>query len=151
MGTVHKSKEKVMLLYLSRFIFLVNFRLSLSEHNPFRDERLCYHSCNSLYLPSDQFSPSTDWVVTRGTIQQRSSASLFCRRPTWLVLASAGMSTLWYCPSSIFSADHGVAHAVICPEGWFWRGCRGVWYARTIQVSVSWQLPEEVPVDLQGS
>ena len=33
----------------------------------------------------------------------------------------------------------------------FWRGCRGVWHARTMQVSVSWQLPEEVPVDPQGS
>ena len=36
------------------------------------------------------------------------------------------------------------------PEGWFSRGCRGVWHARTMQVSVSWQLPEEVPVNLQG-
>ena len=34
---------------------------------------------------SVQFSPLTDWVVvgTWGTIQQRSSSSLFCRRPLW--------------------------------------------------------------------
>ena len=33
----------------------------------------------------------------------------------------------------------------------FWRGCHGVWHARTMQDFVSWQLPEEVPVDQQGS
>ena len=33
---------------------------------------------------------------------------------------------------------------------WFWRGCRVVWHAQTMQASVSWQLPEEVPVDPQG-
>ena len=38
-----------------------------------------------------------------------------------------------------------------CPEGWFRRGCRGVWHARTMRVSLSCQLPEEVPVDPQGS
>ena len=61
------------------------------------------------------------------------------------------MSTLWCCPSGISSADHGVAHLVRCPEGWLRRGCRGVWHARIMQVSVTWQLPEEVPVNLQGS
>ena len=50
-----------------------------------------------------------------------------------------------------FLCDHGVAHPPRCPEGWFWRGCRGVWHAQTMQVFVSCQLPEEVPVDLQGS
>ena len=45
------------------------------------------------------------------------------------------MSTLWCCPSSIASADQGVAHPPRCPEGWFWRGCRGVWLARTMHVS----------------
>ena len=38
-----------------------------------------------------------------------------------------------------------------CPEGWFRRGCRGVWHPRSRQTSVSWQLPAEVPVDPQGS
>ena len=47
----------------------------------------------------------------------------FCRRPLWAILAWAGMSTLWCCPSSISSADHGVAHPQRCPEGWFWKGC----------------------------
>ena len=43
-----------------------------------------------------QFSLLTDWVVdgTRGTIQQRFSSNLFCRRPLWAVLAMARMSTL---------------------------------------------------------
>ena len=29
-------------------------------------------------------------------------------------------------PSSIFLADHGVAHPPRCPEGWLWRGCKRV-------------------------
>ena len=100
-----------------------------------------------------QFSPLPDWSIggTWGTIQQRSSSSLFCRRPSWAVLARAGMSTLWCCPSSISSADYSVAHPPRRPEGWFWRGCRGTWHARTIQVSVSWQMPGQVSVDQQGS
>ena len=59
-----------------------------------------------------QFSPLTDNVVgwIWGAIQQRSSSSLFCRRPLWAVQVWAGMSTLWCRPSSIFSADHGVSH-----------------------------------------
>ena len=52
-------------------------------------------------------------------IQQRSSSSLFCRRPLWAVLAWARMSTLWGCPSSISSADHSVTHPPRWPEGWF--------------------------------
>ena len=95
---------------------------------------------------SVQFSPLTDWVVG-GTW----SSSLYCRRPLWAVLAWADMSTLWCSPSSICSADHGVAHPPRCQEGWFGRGCRGVWHAWTMQVSVSSQLPEEVPVHLHGS
>ena len=50
-----------------------------------------------------------------------------------------------------FLCRHGVAHPPRCPEGWFWRGCLGVCPARTMRVSVSRQLPEEVPVGLQGS
>ena len=88
---------------------------------------------------------------TWGTIQQTSSSSLFCRRPLWAVLAWAGMSTLWCCPSSIFSAYHGVAHLPRCPKGWFCRSCHGVWHAQTIQVSISWQLPGEASMEPQGS
>ena len=40
---------------------------------------------------------------------------------------------------------------VRCLEGWFWRDCHGMWHAQTMQVSVSWQLPEEVLVDPQRS
>ena len=103
-----------------------------------------FDSCRS----SVQFSPLTDWVVggTWGSIQQRSSSSLFCRRPLWAALAWAGMSSLWCCLSSISSADHRR-----CLQEWFWIGCRDEWHARTVHVSVSLQLPEEVPVDPQGS
>ena len=102
---------------------------------------------------SVQFSPLTYWVVggTWGTIQHRPFSSLFRRRPLWAVLAWAGMSTLWCCPSSISFADHGVAHLPRCPEGWFCSGCRGVWHAQIMQISASWQLAEEVLVDPQGS
>ena len=81
---------------------------------------------------SVQVIPLTDRVVggTWGTIKLRSSSGLFWRRPLWAVLAQAGMSTLWWCPSSISSA----AHPPTCPEGWFWRGCRGLWHARTMKV-----------------
>ena len=48
-------------------------------------------------------------------------------------------------PSNISSAVHSVAHPPM------WRSCRGMWHARIKQVSVSWQLPEEVPMDLRGS
>ena len=69
----------------------------------------------------------TDWVIgwTWRTVQQRSSSSCFCRRPQWAVLAWAGMSTLWHCPSSISSADHSITHPPRCLDGWFWRGFHG--------------------------
>ena len=107
------------------------------------------HCCGRLLI--GQFS-SVLWPIksswgTWGTIQPRSSSSLFWRKPLWAVPARAEMSTPWYCPSSISSADQGVVHAPRCLEGWFWRGCRDLWHARTMQVSVSWQLPEEVSVD----
>ena len=60
-----------------------------------------------------------------------------------------GASSLWRCLSRISSSDYGVAHSPRCLEGWFWRGWSGVWHARIMWVSVSWQLPEEVPVDPQ--
>ena len=93
------------------------------------------NECRSL-----QFRPLPDWAVrgTWGTIQQRAPC-LWCRRTLWAVLARAGMSTFWHCLSSII---------VLCrtrrppsskvPEGWFWRGCHGVWHALTIRISVSW-------------
>ena len=56
---------------------------------------------------------------------------LICRRPLLAVLAWAEMSTLWFCSSSISSANHGVTHPPGYPKGWFWRGCCGIWRART--------------------
>ena len=40
------------------------------------------------------------------------------------------MSTLWCCPGSVSSVDHGVAHPPECLEEWFWRSCHGVWHAQ---------------------
>ena len=65
--------------------------------------------------------------------------------------AGAWTSILWCCPSSISLCRSRIAHPPRCLEGWFWRGFHGVWHARTMQVSVSWQLPEEILVDPHGS
>ena len=71
-----------------------------------------------------QFSPVL-WLIDRlGCHNRRDDSaeilfSLFCKRPLLAVLTRAGMSTLWCCPSSIYSADHGTAHPPTCPEGWF--------------------------------
>ena len=67
------------------------------------------------------------------------------------LLAWAGVSTLSRCPPRISSADHSVNRPPRYPEGWFWRGCRGMSQARTMQVSVSRQLPEKVPLGPQGT
>ena len=55
----------------------------------------------------------------RGNLGNESSSDLLCGSPPWSVRASAGMSTLWRYPSSIFSTDHSVARPPRCPEGWF--------------------------------
>ena len=96
----------------------------------------------SLQHSSVQFRPYTNWVVggTGGTIHQKSSSSLFCTRPSWAVPASAGMSTLWCCPSSISPANHGIANPPRWPLGWFLIGCCCMWHAWTMQVSVSRQV-----------
>ena len=114
-----------------------------------------------LYWSKGRHTQQTYWVVVGegggaggeawGTLQQGSSSSLSIYGPLWEGLARAGMSTLWCCPSNTSSADHGFAHPPRCPKGWFWRGCRGVWRAWSMQVSVSWQLSEGAPVNPQGS
>ena len=38
-----------------------------------------------------------------------------------------------------------------CSKGWFRWGRHGMWYGQIMKVFVSWQLPEEVPMDPQGS
>ena len=95
-------------------------------HKPIKQPLKWKWPSGTLYIV--EFSPLTDWAVggTRGTIHKRSFSSLLCRRPLCAILAWAGMSTLWCCQSCITSADHGVAHSPRCPEGWFWRDCRGV-------------------------
>ena len=77
---------------------------------------------------SVQFSPLTDWVVEEKwvMIQWRYFSTLFCGRELWSVLVWAELSIPWRCPSSIFSADHGVAHSPRCPEEWFGEGGRGL-------------------------
>ena len=87
----------------------------------------------------------------------------FLQEPLWADLAWTEVSNLWCCPSSNSSADIDIkcfaliwatkltgrykpitflltAHPPMCPEEWFWRGVSWLWHARTVQVSVSWQL-----------
>ena len=90
-------------------------------------------------VSSVQFSPLTDWVVegTWGNIHKRSSSRLFLQEA---LVDSSGMGRdvrSLMLSIHISSADHSVAQTLRCPEGWFWRGCYGVWHARTMQVSVS--------------
>ena len=79
-----------------------------------------------MHVSSVQFNSLTAWVVGgRGWgggwgwwgIQQRSFSGLFCGRLSWAVLAWAGTSALWLCPSSISSADHGITHPGALKDG----------------------------------
>ena len=93
---------------------------------------------------SVQFSPLTDLVVgeTWQAIQQRSSASLFCRRLLWAVPAQVGMSTPWCLSIQHFLFQAWRRPSSKMPWGMVWRGYHGAWHSRTMQISVSWQLPE---------
>ena len=115
--------------------------------------------CHNLKCVKSSFSslPSLDRLGRQRDVRDDSTKILLSsspqegRRPLRAVLARAGMSTLWYCWYSISSIDHSIANPQRCPEGWFWRGCCGVWHASTMLVSLSSELPEEVPVDPQGT
>ena len=74
------------------------------------------HHTHPHIISSVQFSLLSDWLAggTWETSQQRSSSSLFFRRPLWADLAWAGMSILWCCLSSVSSVDHGIAHSPRC-------------------------------------
>ena len=101
---------------------LVIRRLVGSLPFQFQPSRFLQHYFLFCFL--SQFSPVRS--LDRGTIQQRSSSSLFLQEA---VVSSSGIGrdahSLMF-SSSISSADHSVAHLPRCPEGWFWRGCRGV-------------------------
>ena len=63
-------------------------------------------SCSSV-----QFSPVTSWVIN-GDIRDYSAEILlqsFLQEPLWAAVTWSGISTLWCCPSSISSVDHGYA------------------------------------------
>ena len=102
---------------------------------------------------SVQFSsvPWPIWVVGGwGTIQQRSSSSLL---QTALVSRSGMGRDVHSLKMSIhyFFCRSRRRPSSKVPWMMVWRGCRGVWHAQIMQVSVSWQLPEEVPEDPRGS
>ena len=72
---------------------------------------------------------------SQGMVQQRSFfSSRFRGRPSSAVSAWTGMSTFGLCPSNISSADRGVAHPPRYTKVRLGRGCRGAWYARTMQL-----------------
>ena len=73
----------------------------------------------TLWINSLHFSSFTDWIFwgTKGTIQQRSSSSIFFGRPAWAVLAWAGTATL-----GLFSRG-GLFQATSPVHGSFQEGC----------------------------
>ena len=94
----------VICLFVWLFVLLNSPPASSSYGNS-----LSYHS-NYFGTQAVQFrfaSPLTDWAVgeTWWTNKQRPSSNPFCKRPMQTVLAWAGMSTLWHCPSSISSSS----------------------------------------------
>ena len=114
-------------------------KLTLHDNQSVKCSNFSFYSKNKV-----QISPLNDGVM--GGVGGGGHEGQFGRDP--LPVSSAGgsceqfwhwaeMSTLWCCPSNISSADHGIAHPARCPEGWFWRGCRSMWHAQTMQVSVS--------------
>ena len=95
---------------------------------------------------SAQSCDDSVFAETWGTIQQISPSSLFYRKPLLAVLAWAGLSTLWRCPTGTkFSfADHGVAQPSKCPEERFCRDLHCVYcvyvpciYSNAVTVTVN--------------
>ena len=101
---------------------------------------------------SVQSSPLTEWVIwgTWGAIQRRSSSKGFQREA---IMCGSGKDSHVHSFTlpSISSANHGISHPPGCYEGWFWRGCCGVWHTKTKWISVSWQLLKEAPVGPKGN
>ena len=102
---------------------------------------------------SVQTSPLTNWVVeaTWPTIQQRFPSSTFLHEA---LVSSSGMGRDVH--ALIVSVQHLLCRprrrpSSKVPWGMVLTDCRGAWHDRTVRVSVSWQLPKEVPVDPQGS
>ena len=92
------------------------------------------------------FSSLVSWCFEPSHMRDDSaeSFSLFCR-PSWAVLAWAGTSTLWRCPYSFTSADHGVARPPRCPEGWVLlrnaKPCE-FWFLDSCQKRLLWEQKE---------
>ena len=122
-----------LIICMTYFTILQSFNLVRSAHNQFSSVQ------------------PLDWVV--GGLDRRFSrfsSNSFCRKPLCTLQACGDVHSL------MLSIQHFLCrpwhrHSQRCPEGLFWRGCRGVWYAQTMRVSISGQLQEEVPVDQQGS
>ena len=113
-----------------------------------RKKRLC-RNFNSLgYICTVHFS-SVPWPIgSSGGHKGR-----FSRDPLLVFSAGGPCQKLWHWQGYVHSlvlsiqhssADHSIIHPPRCPEGWFWRGCHGMWRAETMQVSLAWQQPEEV-------
>ena len=83
--------------------------------------------CSSwpLAVRSVHFSPLTIGSPRRRDMRDNSAEILFQCFLQEAIVSSSGMgrdvSTLWCFPSSISSADQGVAHSPRCPEERFWR------------------------------
>ena len=93
--------------------------------------------CSIDIVRTTMFS-SVPWSIAlsgghEGWFSRDPLASLFCRRSLWAVLAWAGLSSLWCCPSSISSAKPWHHPPSKVPWRTFQGGYHGVWQAWTMQ------------------
>ena len=119
---------------------------------------VCFNIITPIYvegLIEDQFS-SVPWPIrSSGNMRDDSAEIVFQPFLHGALLSSSGTGRDVH--SLLLSIQHFLCRPrrrppSRCLEGWLlWRNCRGVWRAKTIQVSVSWRLPEEVLVDSQGN
>ena len=95
-GLNHTSTDELSWNSTERGKVMINLRK--------KESHLHAYSCNTCTCDMHSCNVTCSWNTcscSTGTIQQRSSSSLPCRRPLWTVLARAGMSTVWYYPYSI--------------------------------------------------
>ena len=114
--------------------------------NMLSSAQLGVHHQRGLSELTVQFS-SVPWPRGGGGMRNDSALILFQSSLQEALVSSSGMG--WVVHSSTLSIQHflcwhGIPYPTRCPEGWLWSGCLGAWHAQTMQVSVSWELPEEV-------
>ena len=97
----------------------------------------------SVFLVEVSSVQSCDQMGRWGNMKDDSAEILFqyvLQELLWAVLAWAGMSILRCCPPFLLPTTVLPTIQPRCPEGRMLRGCHGMWHARTMQISIFWQL-----------